>query len=76
VLAVDEFSMGVNYGLDRVRFVRPLPPGVPVRARAELTEARALEGGEGVQASARVTLEFARDAQTCCVADIVFRYYA
>ncbi|WP_205473614.1 MaoC family dehydratase [Nocardioides sp. SYSU D00038] len=75
ILAVDSFSMGVNYGLDRVRFVRPLPPGEEVVGRAVLTDAKRLEGSSGVQATARVTLEFARDAQTCCVADVVFRYY-
>lgn len=75
VLAVETFSMGVNYGLDRVRFVRPLPPGTPVVGRAELVEATRLDDASGVQAKARVTLEFARDAQTCCVADVVFRYY-
>ncbi|MGB0099014.1 MAG: MaoC family dehydratase [Nocardioides sp.] len=74
-LAVESFSMGVNYGLDRVRFVRPLPPGEPVIGRVTLVEAASLKDGSGVQAKARVALEFARDAQTCCVADVVFRYY-
>lgn len=75
VLVVETFSMGVNYGLDRVRFVRPLPPGEEVRAVATLTSATPIDGGAGVQATARVRLEFPRDSQTCCVADIVFRYY-
>lgn len=75
LLSVETFSMGVNYGLDRVRFVRPLPPGEEVVGRAVLTAAKRLDGAAGVQATARVALEFARDAQTCCVADVVFRYY-
>ncbi|WP_232676202.1 MaoC family dehydratase [Nocardioides sp. R-C-SC26] len=75
ILVVEEFSMGVNYGLDRVRFVKPLPPGEELRAVAVLTHATPIGDGAGVQAGARVALEFARDAQTCCVADIVFRYY-
>ncbi|MDP3891461.1 MaoC family dehydratase [Nocardioides sp.] len=75
LLVVEGFSMGVNYGLDRVRFVRPLSPGVEVRAVASLVAAAPIDDGKGVQATARVTLEFADDAQTCCVADMVFRYY-
>lgn len=75
LLVVESFSMGVNYGLDKVRFVRPLFPGRQVRAVATLTGASPIEGSRGVQATARVTLEFADDAQTCCVADMVFRYY-
>jgi acyl dehydratase len=75
VLVVEEFSMGVNYGLDKVRFVKPLPPGEEVRAVASLTSAARIEGAEGVQATARVVLELVATGQTCCVADIVFRYY-
>ena len=73
ILVVEQTSMGVNYGLDRVRFVKPLPPGVPVRARATLAEAKPIEGG--VQAKAAVTVEFAETGQTCCVAEVLFRYY-
>ena len=75
ILTVRSFTMGVNYGLDRVRFVRPLPPGEEVVGRAVLSDATRIDGAAGVQGTARVTLEFARDQQTCCVADVVFRYY-
>ncbi|GAA1042680.1 3-hydroxyacyl-thioester dehydratase HtdZ [Virgisporangium ochraceum] len=73
ILVVERSSMGVNYGLDRVRFVRPLPPGVPVRGSATLMEAKPIEGG--VQAKAAVTVEFAETGTTCCVAEVLFRYY-
>jgi acyl dehydratase len=80
ILVVQTFSMGVNYGLDRVRFVRPLPPGVPVQGTATLVSAQpvaAVAGtGDGVQAKASVVVEFADGANPCCVADILFRYYA
>ena len=75
VLVVEEFSMGVNYGLDRVRFVAPLPPGEQVHAVATLTGAASIDGAAGVQATARVVLELVDGGRTCCVADIVFRYY-
>ncbi|WP_110207648.1 MaoC family dehydratase [Nocardioides daejeonensis] len=75
ILVVEETSMGVNYGLDKVRFVSPVRPDEPIRARAELLSATVLKDGGGVQASARVTVERVADATVCCVADIVFRYY-
>jgi acyl dehydratase len=74
VLVVEEFSMGVNYGLDRVRFVKPLPPGTQVQGVASLLSAAPIDGG--VQAKASVAVEFAGESQACCVAEILFRYYA
>lgn len=78
VLTVENFSMGINYGLDRVRFVKPLPPGTEIQGVAKLTSAERIpaeNGLEGVQAKASVVVEFADDATTCCVAEILFRYY-
>ncbi|MFY1638173.1 MaoC family dehydratase [Solwaraspora sp. WMMB335] len=80
ILEVRTFSMGVNYGLDRVRFVKPLPPGVPIQGTATLVSARQITAtggtGGGVQAKASVVVEFAQEPTTCCVAEIIFRYYA
>ncbi|MFF5257846.1 MaoC family dehydratase [Actinomadura viridis] len=78
ILTIESTSMGVNYGLDRVRFVRPLRPGTEIQGVATLTSAERVPGGdgaEGVQAKASVVVEFADDATTCCVAEILFRYY-
>lgn len=80
ILEVEQFSMGMNYGLDRVRFVRPLPPATEIQGTATLMEARPLEAThadprEGVQAKASVTVEFADESQPCCIAEILFRYY-
>ncbi|SEG86371.1 Acyl dehydratase [Thermomonospora echinospora] len=79
ILTIESFSMGVNYGLDRVRFVKPLPPGTEIQGVATLTSAERIsvgdDGSEGVQAKASVVVEFANDATTCCVAEILFRYY-
>ncbi|MEV0134439.1 MaoC family dehydratase [Dactylosporangium sp. NPDC050688] len=80
ILEVQTYSMGVNYGLDRVRFVKPLPPGVEIQGTATLLSAKpiAAEAGRaaGVQAKASVVVEFAADGETCCAAEILFRYYA
>ena len=78
ILAVEDFSMGINYGLDRVRFVKPLPPGTEIQGVATLTSAERIpaeNGLEGVQAKASVVVEFAHDGTACCVAEILFRYY-
>ncbi|MBO4160800.1 MaoC family dehydratase [Micromonospora antibiotica] len=81
ILEVRTFSMGVNYGLDRVRFVRPLPPGVEIQGTATLVSATPVApAGEGsaagVQAKASIVVEFAETSQPCCVAEILFRYHA
>ncbi|MBM7517495.1 MaoC family dehydratase [Nocardioides nitrophenolicus] len=81
ILEVETFSMGVNYGLDRVRFIKPLPPGTRIQGVATLVAAQPLTAAdgntvEGVQAKASVAVEFADEPQTCCVAEILFRYYA
>lgn len=81
ILEVEEFSMGVNYGLDRVRFIRPLPPGTLIQGTATLIAAEPIKATdsdprEGVQAKASVVVEFADESQACCAAEILFRYYA
>ncbi|MDG6106266.1 MaoC family dehydratase [Dactylosporangium aurantiacum] len=80
VLEVRTYSMGVNYGLDRVRFVKPLPPGVQIQGSATLLSATPIAAGAGhpagVQAKASVVVEFAGDGETCCAAEILFRYYS
>ncbi|WP_326553864.1 MaoC family dehydratase [Micromonospora sp. NBC_01813] len=80
ILQVRSFSMGVNYGLDRVRFIKPVPPGVAIQATATLVAAQpiaATDGtGGGVQAKASVVVELAQESAPCCVAEILFRYHA
>src|SRR5437588_7462969 len=39
-LPIEGAKMGVNYGLDRVRFIAPVPAGSKVRARRKLVEAK------------------------------------
>ncbi|MGH7611179.1 MAG: MaoC family dehydratase, partial [Candidatus Dormibacteria bacterium] len=73
VLRVDGARMGVNYGLNRVRFPAPLAVGSRVRARAELLEATSFGGG--VQIVVRTTVEVEGQAKPACVAETVSRYY-
>jgi len=75
VCTVDGFGVVLNYGLNKVRFPAPLRVGSRVRMRVALAEVKAL-GGTGAEAVYRLTFEVEGEAKPCCVADLVFRYYA
>ncbi|WP_372460636.1 MaoC family dehydratase [Actinomycetospora endophytica] len=67
-------SMGVNYGLNKVRFPRPVAVGARVRARVTIADATDLEG-DGVQVVQRVTVEIEGEDKPAVVADWVTRTY-
>ena len=72
VYRVDGVRMGINYGLDKVRFPAPLPTGSRVRAGVELLLADDL--GEGwLQLKARVTIEREGTEKPVCVAETLTR---
>jgi acyl dehydratase len=72
--SIEGVQMGINYGLDRVRFPAPVPAGSRVRARATLISLDKV--GEGaVQLVNRVTIEVEGSAKPACVADLVSRLY-
>jgi acyl dehydratase len=66
--------MGVNYGLDRVRFPAPVPVGSRVRARIRLLAAEEVQGG--LQAKWSITVECEGAEKPSCVAEWIVRYYA
>ena len=63
--------MGINYGLNRVRFTGPVPAGSRVRARFVLAAAERIEGG--VQTVWSVTVEREGEAKPVLVAEWVTR---
>jgi acyl dehydratase len=71
---VDNVTMGVNYGLDRVRFPAPVRVGSRIRARATIKSLDKLSD-EAVQLVTRVTIELEGSEKPACVADMVSRYY-
>ena len=73
-LSVGGVSMGINYGLNRVRFVSPVPSGARIRGRFMLTALEEIKGG--VQATWNVTVERDGGDKPCCVAEWLVRYYA
>jgi acyl dehydratase len=67
-------TMGINYGLERVRFPAPVPVGSRLRARMTVTDVRKIGDG-AVQFVSRVTVETEGADKPACVADTVTRYY-
>ncbi len=74
VLRVDGVSMGINYGVNRVRFPHPVTVGSQIRASATLTSAEQIAAGAGVQAVITVTIEIDGKSKPACVAELVVRY--
>lgn len=72
-MSVGSVRMGINYGLNRVRFVRPVPAGARIRGRFTLTMLEEIKGG--VQATWGVTVERDGGGKPCCVAEWLVRYY-
>jgi acyl dehydratase len=74
LMRVTDARMGVNYGLDRVRFPAPLPVGARWRGGAELVDVSEVAGG--VQLKVRVTIEVEGSERPAMVADALVRMYA
>ena len=72
-LKVDDVRMGVNYGLNRVRFPAPVPSGSRIRARLKLLSYDPLDGG--AQLVMEVTMERDGSDKPVCVAETVSRRY-
>ena len=65
--------MGVNYGLNRVRFTSPVPVGSRLRGHFKLLACDAIEGG--VQLTCEVTVECEGMAKPVCIAESLGRRY-
>ena len=65
--------LAINYGLNRVRFVSPVPSGSRIRGRFVVAAVEAVDGG--FQVTWKVTVERENSEKPCCVAEWVVRYY-
>jgi len=72
-ITIDDVRMGVNYGLNRVRFPAPVPSGSRIRARMKLLAYDAIDGG--AQLVMEVTMERDGGDKPVCVAETVSRRY-
>jgi len=66
--------LGVNYGLNRVRFVSPVRAGSNIRARIALQALKDVPPN-GVEGVFNATIELENSEKPCCVAEWVVRYY-
>jgi acyl dehydratase len=74
-LVVEGCRMGVNYGLNKVRFVAPVPVNSRLRARMTLLDAQAI-AGNGYQFTWLVAVEREGADKPVCVAESLARLYA
>ena len=66
--------MGINYGLNRVRFTSPVPVGSRVRARFTLKEFAPIEGS-GVQVVWNTVIEIEGAQKPALIAEWIGRHY-
>ena len=71
---VRETRMGVNYGLNKVRFPAPVPSGSRLRARFKLIGYEPLDGG--AQITTQVTMEREGSDKPVCIAESIARRFA
>lgn len=70
---IADTTMGLNYGLNKVRFPAPVPVDSRLRARFRLLSFEAIEGG--AQLAVEVTVEREGSAKPVCVAESLTRRY-
>ena len=75
VWRVEGMKMGLNYGINKLRFPSPVPVGSKLRVGAELAAVEDVSGG-GAQATLALTFEVEGKDKPACVAEVVYRYYA
>jgi acyl dehydratase len=65
--------MALNYGVNRVRFITPVPAGARLRGRFAPIMVNETKGG--VQVTWRVTIERDGGDKPCCIVEWLVRYY-
>ena len=73
VLTVTDAKMGVNYGLNKVRFPAPVPVGARIRLTATLKDVEEVQGG--LQLTVSAVIEQEGGQKPVCIAEPVFRTY-
>jgi acyl dehydratase len=74
VYRIDNVKMGINYGLNRVRFTSPVPVDSRVRAVMQLDDVEDVKGG-AVQITTTVTIEIEGAERPALVAEWLLRRY-
>ena len=74
LIVVENISMGVNYGVNKVRFPSPVVVGSRVRGTGAVTEVTEVPGG--VQAVITVTVEIEGADKPACIVESISRFLA
>ena len=74
VYRVDGVRMAVNYGLDKVRFIAPVPVGSRVRATSRLLRTEARDDG-AVRVFLESTVELEGSDKPACIAQTIAQLY-
>ncbi|MEM1111306.1 MAG: MaoC family dehydratase [Pseudomonadota bacterium] len=72
LMSVQNTSMGVNYGCDKVRFPAPVPVDSRIRGRGEVLSVEEVKGG--VQVVVRITIEIEGSDRPACIIDTISRF--
>lgn len=72
LMRVEVSGMGINYGLDRVRFPAPVKVGNRIRGRGEILSVTPVSSG--VQVVVRVTIDIDGSERPACIADTISRF--
>ena len=70
LLVVPDARMGINYGIDKVRFTAPVPSGSEVRLHAKLLGAE--RRGEGIRYRVGVEVEIRGSEKPALVGEVVY----
>jgi len=71
---VTETSMAVNYGMNKVRFLTPVPSGSRLRAKYELANVNERQDG-GLECTFKATVELENAPKPACLAETISVYY-
>lgn len=71
---VDDVTMAINYGFNKVRFITPVPVGAKVRAHARIETVTPLENA--AQATLVTTIEVDGASKPAAVIESIVRYVA
>jgi acyl dehydratase len=74
LIEVHGISMGLNYGLNKVRFPAVVPAGTRIRGKGELISVEDQKGG-AVQSIIRITVEVEGNPKPACIAEAISLWY-
>jgi len=75
IVAVKGIRMGVNYGLNKLRYPGPVRIGKRIRLKATLLDLEDIANGAGAQVTVGMSFEVEGEPKPGCVAEALYRYY-